>query len=178
MKSIISILIISAVLVSCQKSMKDEGPNPATEAFKRNSETVKKDIKNWQNETPDYSIFADGFYFYPTQFSTELDSVSLADAIEEDKQTLAMLDFELIGDLVLLPGVNADTKEVDGSVRYYGQWKVTKSATDSTEARSGVLDMYASYDFNDEGKVTNQVMYGDFSGLMGYLNKANDADGE
>jgi hypothetical protein len=174
MKSIIAILTISAVFFGCQKSAVDEGPDPATEAFNRNSETVKKDVQNWKNETPDYSIFADDIYFYPTHFNTEADSTSLADSMEEDKKTLAMLDFELLGELVLLPGVNAGTKEVDGSVRYYGQWKVTKSATDSTEERSGIVDTYASYDFNDEGKVTNAVMYADFSGLMRYLFEAKD----
>lgn len=174
MKSIIAILTISAVFFSCQKSAVDEGSDSATEAFNRNAETVKKEVQNWQNETPDYSIYADDIYFYATDFNAEVDSTSLADQMESDKKTLAFLDFEFLGELVLLPGVNADTKEVDGSVRFYGQWKVTKSATDSTKERSGILDSYASYDFNDDGKVTNQIMYADFSGLMRYLFEAKD----
>ena len=38
----------------------------------------------------------------------------------------AVYDAKLITDLRLLPGVNPETNEVDGSVRYYGQWRLQK----------------------------------------------------
>ena len=70
---------------------------------------------------------------------------------------------------VLLPGVNADTKEVDGSVRHYSEWEVTLPATDSTEAKSGTIKLYESFDFNEEGKIIYQQVYGDFTGLFMHL---------
>ncbi|MBG7631351.1 MAG: hypothetical protein IZT56_13100, partial [Bacteroidetes bacterium] len=71
--------------------------------------------------------------------------------------------------IVLLPGVDADTKLADGSVRYYSNWEITKTATDSTEAKSGILKMYESFDFDKDGKIIYQQTFGDFTGLMMHL---------
>ena len=71
--------------------------------------------------------------------------------------------------MVPAPGVNPETKQMDGSVRYYADWEVTKPATDSTAAKSGILKMYESFDFDAEGKIIYQQGYGDFTGLMTYL---------
>jgi spore coat protein CotH len=60
---------------------------------------------------------------------------------------------------------------VDGSVRYYGQWKVTKSATDSTEATSVVIPLYSSFDFDADGKLLYQQNYGDFTAAFTALNE-------
>ena len=70
---------------------------------------------------------------------------------------------------VFLPGVNSDTKIADGSVRYYSTWEISTKKTDSTEAKSGILKMYESYDFDADGKILYQQGYGDFTGLMMYL---------
>ena len=70
---------------------------------------------------------------------------------------------------VFLPGVNSLTKEVDGSVRIYSTWEISTAKTDSTEAKSGRLKMYESYDFDADGKILYQQGYGDFTGLMNYL---------
>jgi len=79
-------------------------------------------------------------------------------------------DFKILTDpIVLLPGVNSETKMTDGSVRHYSNWEVTLSATDSTEAKSGMIQLYESFDFNEEGKISSQVVYGDFTGLMMHL---------
>jgi hypothetical protein len=55
-------------------------------------------------------------------------------------------------------------------VRYYGQWEVTKSATDSTEASSVIIPIYASYDFDDDGKIRYQQTYGDMTAAFESLN--------
>ncbi len=91
--------------------------------------------------------------------------------IEWDKQMFATYDFNITTEPVnLLPGVNIDTKKMDGSVRFYVEWEITNTATDSTEAKSGNIQMYHAYVFNEEGKITLTLTYGDFGGLMGYLN--------
>lgn len=94
-----------------------------------------------------------------------------------NKETWAFLDFKLLADpVVLLPGVNADTKMSDGSVRYYGAWEVTRTVTDSTEAKSAVLRIYASYDFDADGKINNQQTYGDFTGIRNYINSKEEKE--
>ncbi|RLD24147.1 MAG: hypothetical protein DRI70_08560 [Bacteroidetes bacterium] len=75
-----------------------------------------------------------------------------------------------------MPGVDSETKKADGSVRHYLDWEVTLSATDSTEARSGMIHYYEYCVFNDEGKITNQGGYGDFGGLMERLHGDDDYD--
>jgi hypothetical protein len=61
-------------------------------------------------------------------------------------------------------------------VRYYGDWQITIPATDSTEARSGVIKYYESFDFDDDGKIIYQQGYGDYGGLFGYLHGGGDDD--
>lgn len=167
MKFILSIICLSILLVSCQQPQ----DNSAKEKFAKNSETVKAYLEGFQNENADYSSFADNFVSLGTGFGSQ-DSISLDQMKEWDKESWKMFDFKLLNDpLVLLPGVNSDTKELDGSVRYYGAWKVTVPETDSTEAKSGVLRIYESYDFDENGKILYQQGYGDFGGLMEYLMK-------
>ena len=62
--------------------------------------------------------------------------------MKNDKELWENYDFKLLTDPInLLPGVNADTRLPDGSVRHYSDWQVTLSATDSTEAKSGVIKL-------------------------------------
>ena len=127
------------------------------------------EIEGWENESLDYdAMYAEGAVFRPTSFGSS-DSMSLADVKKGNADMWAKLDFEMLTDVRLLPGVNPETKQPDGSVRYYGVWKVILPATDSTEERSGELKMYESFDFNEEGKIVYQQGYGDFGGLFEYL---------
>jgi len=152
--------------------------NSANEAFEKNSKTVLSVLEGFQNENLDYqAYYATDYVSLDTGFGAEKDSMSLDETIANDKQFMAMFDFKLLNDpVVLLPGVNAETKMADGSVRYYGNWEVTLPATDSTEAKSAVLKMYSSFDFNEEGKIRYEQGYGDFTGIMQYLMASDDND--
>ncbi|MGB0194878.1 MAG: hypothetical protein ACPF8Z_06715, partial [Schleiferiaceae bacterium] len=99
------------------------------------------------------------------------DSTNLEEFKANRPNWWAKYDAELLTELRLLPGVNPQTNEVDGSVRYYGQWKVTKSATDSTEATSVVIPLYSSFDFDADGKLLYQQNYGDFTAAFTALNE-------
>jgi hypothetical protein len=86
------------------------------------------------------------------------------------------MDFRKPENLVLLPGVNVETKKMDGSVRYYGDWTVTLPATDSTEEVSGIIRVYQSFDFNEDGKFALVQGYGDWGGMNNYFSGSGDDD--
>jgi len=172
MKFLYSILGLSLLFMACEAGV----DNSADEAFEKNSQTVMANMHNWQNETMDYSQYAADFVMRGTGYG-ESDSISLDDMMKMDKEFFAGYDFKIVSDSInLLPGVNAETKKADGSVRHYTDWEVTLSATDSTEAKSGVIKLYESFDFNEEGKIIFQQVYGDFGGLMGHLHGGGDHD--
>lgn len=166
MKVIYAILFLSILFVGCQP----KPDNSANEAFERNSKTVLANLEGWQNENLDYTMYATDFAMLETAFGADKDSINLDEMIVNDKQMWETFDFKLLtSPPVLLPGVNADTKIADGSVRHYSSWEVTLPATDSTEAKSGVIRLYDSFDFNAEGKIRYQQTYGDFGGIMNHL---------
>lgn len=171
MKSIIYYLIITLLLVGCQTKADDS----VNETFETNSKTALANLDGFINENLDYSMYADDFVLRQTAFGSEKDSLSLNEMIASDKELWGQYDFKILTKpTVLLPGVNPQTRKPDGSVRHYTDWEVTLTATDSTEARSGVIQLYESYDFNDEGKIIFQQAYGDFSGLMTYLHSGGE----
>ena len=168
MKQLIITLSFALLLLSSCKT--EEKDNAADMAFQKNSQTVLDNLKGWQNENLDYSMYADDFALLDTGFNAEKDSLSLDEMKAYDKQLWATYDFKLLTNPPnLLPGVDQDTKQPDGSVRHYSDWQVTLPATDSTEARTGVIHMYESFDFDEAGKIRYQQAYADFTGLMMYL---------
>jgi hypothetical protein len=160
-------LCLSIFIVGCQA----KPDNSANEAFEKNSKTVLSYLDGMQNEGLDYdAFFSNDFVLRGTSFGAK-DSFNLEQVKENDAEGWAKYDFEIITDpLVLLPGVSVETKKADGSVRYYASWKVTLSATDSTEAKSGVIKLYESFDFDNAGKIIYQQYYGDITGLFNSLN--------
>jgi len=167
MKRLMYPVILGLLIMGCAPEEKD---NSAEMAFQKNSETVQANLQGWQNENLDYSMYADDFAMLETTFGAEKDSISLEEMKSTDRQMWSVYDFKLLTSPPnLLPGVDQDTKAPDGSVRHYSDWEVTLPATDSTEAKSGVIRLYESFDFNDEGKIRYQQVYGDFTGLMTYL---------
>ena len=166
MKTYFTIFCITFLLISCESKV----DNSANETFEKNSKTVMTYLEGYQNESLDYSeLFADDFVMNDTHYGVATDSLSLSDVIANDKDSWANADFKIISEINLLPGVNAETKLADGSVRYYGDWEITIPANDSIPAKSGVLRLYESFDFNEEGKIIFQQYYGDFGGLQNHF---------
>ncbi len=169
MKIIYSMLCLALLMLGC----KEAPDNSVNELFEKNSQTALKSMLDWESETPDYSIYADNAVAYSTYFGAKKDSVMIHsdESKANDTDFLSKYDFKLLTNPpVFLPGVNPDTKLPDGSVRYYGAWEVTLPATDSTESKSGIIKLYESFDFDADGKILVQQGYGDYSGLMNYLN--------
>lgn len=166
------ILCTAILFVGCKdgtESNSDATTKAANDLFAKNSEIVMANIRGWEAENLDYSMYAEDFVMRETGFGAERDSLNLGEMKEFDRQIWDSYDFKVVSDIVLLPGVHRDSKEMDGSVRHYIDWEVTHPATDSTEARSGVIKLYESYDFDENGKISYQQVYGDFTGLMNHL---------
>ena len=146
--------------------------NSANELFEKNSKTVMSYIEGYVNEDFDHSAFYSPDIIFSSTGVGGQDSITLEQMIGFDKQNWEMFDFELVTDpIVLLPGVDGDTKLMDGSVRYYGTWKATLAATDSTEEKSVEVPIYESFDFDENGKVIQHVNYGDWGGMWNALMK-------
>lgn len=177
MKTIFTLLSLMLIFTACKTEQ--DGDNDQTDAvaaaFEANSKTVMANIKGWQAENLDYSMYADDFYMYDTAFAAEKDSISLEEMKAWDKQMWADFDFRLVSELTLLPGVERGGTTPDGSVRHYPLWEVIKPATDSTEARSGIISLYESFDFDENGKILRQQAYGDFTGLMMHLHAKEES---
>lgn len=177
MKFILIILAGVFLFVGCQP-VADSGESspaedPTKEIFERNSQTVLNYLEAWQNENVDHAaFFSEDFEEWGTGFGQN-DTTRFDDLAESDKGAWDRYDFELITDpLNILPGVNVDTKEFDGSVRYYGEWNIISPASDTTEEKSGTLRLYQAYVFNEEGKINLVLTYGDFTGINNYLNSS------
>jgi hypothetical protein len=173
MKIVMAFLCITALAIGCDSTGgQEEYPetDPGQVAFEQNSKTVLEELEAWQNESVDYDKFyAEDYSAWSTGFG-DTDTTNLEQMKEWDKTMFETYDFKIVTSPVnLLPGVDIDTKEIDGSVRLYSEWEVTRSATDTTEAKIGNIRMYHTYVFNEEGKITLSLAYGDFGGLMTYL---------
>ena len=161
MKSLLAIIGIGIFIVGCQAPV----DNSAQETFEKNSATVLEYLQAWEKESLDFDkYFAENAWVRPTSVGS-VDSMSRAEMIANDKQNWESLDFAIPSDIVFLPGVNTNTKQMDGSVRYYGVWTMTVPATDSTKAVSVEIDMYESYDFDENGKIVLLQSYADWGGM-------------
>ncbi len=163
-------LCLAILLIGCKAETESKAESSADQAFEQNSKTVLTNLKGFQNENVDYSMYAKDFRLLETGFGAEKDSLSLDDMMASDKGMWEMFDFKMLTNPpVLLPGVNPATGMPDGSVRHYSEWEVTRPATDSTGAQSGHIKLYESFDFDADGKILVQQVYGDFTGLMMHL---------
>jgi hypothetical protein len=160
------------VLASCTPPS-DAGHSSSNGVFTRNCETAMALIQDFDNE--DLSAvkahFADSAVWLPTALGMT-DTANLGDKVERWEKAWAEYDFNLASEEVrLLPGVNSETKQADGSVRVYFDWDLVRSATDSTEEKTVTVAYYESWDFNADGKIWLTQVYGDETAAMAALNE-------
>ncbi len=143
----------------------------ADEMYAKNEATIMHLLDAYQSGNVDYSMYyADSAMFPGTGFKEDT-VYNLESMMARDKEFLSAYSLELMKDssLIVLPGVDRYTKKPDGSVRYYGTWKVTRKASDSLPEKSAMFHMYETMSFNADGKITSQSSYGDFSGFWQYM---------
>ena len=167
MRKILAVVAVSAAFVACEAPQET---TPVTSVFETNCETIRTVVDNLQNEVADFQYYSEDFVGAQTRFNSTGDSTRLEEFKTNRLTWFETFDAELTTPLRLLAGVNTETNQADGSVRYYGKWNITKTATDSTEAKSVLIPLYVSFDFDEEGKILFQQNYGDFTAAFNSLN--------
>ena len=159
------------LLASCSGNVADQSEADAQQLFERNAATARQLVLDFDAES-DAALthFADSAVWTPTRYG-RTDTIPLEEAWAGWKRMWAAYDLELLSDLVFLPGVDPETKAPDGSVRIYFDWRYTKPATDSTEARTADLSLYEAWDFNADGKIWMTQLYGDVGAMLADLNR-------
>jgi len=74
----------------------------------------------------------------------------------------AKYDFSFSDSIVFLPGVNVETKEIDGSVRFYCDFSVKNTENEKTVT----LPIYQSYDFDSDGRFIYLQYFGDLNAAI------------
>ena len=167
MKLQYTLIFLFGLLYSCQSKVE---ATSSDDAFERNSATVMDYLNGYQKEQLDYdALYSENAIMLNTRLGAVNDSISIADIKLMDKEGWDMYDYKILGEIYLLPGVNTETKKADGSVRYYGTWRTTKAATDSTEAIQTDVRLYESFDFDEAGKILYQQFYGDLTASSNIL---------
>jgi len=147
---------------------------PASDAsatFEANAATIAQVFADFEAESDDFfTHFNEDAIWRGTGLNAP-DTVTLEQVTAKYQAAWAKYDYELISPTNFLPGVNPQTKAVDGSVRGYFEWNISKAGTDSTEARSVRVKVYESFDFNPSGEIIYTQVYGNLAAGYAYLEK-------
>lgn len=164
MKQFIFFFIISCTLYCCKQTVIRESNSQSSEAktlYEKNLATLQKGISAFENENingwaetvADTTIWNAAAYASSPAGKADWKKYLITYFADWDSIKLNYPDF--------LPGIDSATHEFDGSVRYYGIWNgVHKSGVRTS------VNMYATYDFNTEGKIVNASEFFDVGGLM------------
>ena len=126
--------------------------------FEKNCETVISYEAAFCEENIDYERFYSDKAIIKGTLLGDKDSMYVADRKLAHQELWQKYDFSM-SPLDPLPGVNPETKEMDGSVRMYFDCTITLTET----GKSVTIPMYNSFDFDNEGKILFLQYYGDFT---------------
>lgn len=165
MKTLTLALCVFILVMGCNPSSTHTGSgiNPETKVIYEKNLVVLKAMNNaFENEQLDeWSNFvADSARWNPAGYgalpSTKEQWVATLTGYVADWDSIRLMNANY------LPGLDQDTKEFDGSVRFYGLWVGRHKSGLETS-----VNYYATADFNSEGKV---VVYSEFFDVGGLLN--------
>ena len=162
MKNLI-ILFSAALLFSCNSQNETKKTSEgADQKFLTNCSTVQGYLDDFVNESIDYKkYFNDTCKIRGTYFNSE-GPMSVDDRVSAHKQMWAKYDFAISDSINFLPGVSPETKEMDGSVRFYFDWTVNNTLS----GKSITLPIYMSFDFDNDGKINFYQFFGDISSAI------------
>ena len=142
-------------LVSCGTTPSDQNPG-----YGQNMASMKAMFDGFQNKSIDPTLFAEDFVDVGTGFQEE--DRNKEEAMQQWKMMTRVMDAELVN-AIYLPGIDTLSQQLDGSVRYYGQWNMTMGEAAQT------LKAYGSMEFNDSGNITSFAHYADWTATFGAL---------
>ena len=144
---------------SCNSNVSDEVSNDNfSKIFEENSNTVIAYEEAFCKENIDYEKFYSEKAVIKGTILGDKDSLFVADRKVAHQELWQKYDFSM-SPLDPLPGVNLETKKMDGSVRMYFDITITLSEN----GNSVTIPMYNSFDFDDQGKILYLQYYGDFT---------------
>ena len=154
------LLTIFALLSSCKSDVNVQFDiTDVNQKFLDNCETVQSYLDDFVNESIDYKkYFNDTCKIRGTSFNSE-GPMTVEDRMSRHKKLFPKYDFAISDSINFLPGVNAETKQVDGSVRFYFNWTIINSEN----SKSVTIPLYMSFDFDENGKFIFQQHFGDIS---------------
>jgi hypothetical protein len=126
--------------------------------YEKNCETVLAYENAFCQENIDYEKFYSEKAIIKGTMLGDKDSMFVADRKIAHQELWKKYDFSM-SPLDPLPGVNPETKKMDGSVRMY--FDITITLTEN--GNFVTMPMYNSFDFDDEGKILYLQYYGDFT---------------
>ena len=159
MKKTIYILSVVIFASSCNSEVSIElTNNNVSKIFEENCETVIAYEEAFCQENINYEKFYSENAIIKGTILGDKDSMFVADRKVAHQELWKKYDFSM-SPLDPLPGVNMETKKMDGSVRMYFDITITLSEN----GKSVTIPMYNSFDFDDEGKILFLQYYGDFT---------------
>jgi hypothetical protein len=166
MKKLLFASIVMFLVLACNDKEKTEVDSSKKNAemkdlYEKNLASLKSGIAAFEKEDIEgwAAMVADSAKWNSPAYG---DSVSTKAHWKETlKYYLDNWDNLKLNNANFLPGIDSSTHELDGSVRYYGQWDAVH--------KSGVVthvSFYGTYDFNKDNKVTSGSDFFDVGGLM------------
>ena len=161
-----SYVLMLFLFLSCQNNDKVQSEKEdLNQTFKNNCQTVQSYLDDFVNENVDYKkYYNDTCEIRGTSFNST-GSMSVEDRISTHKKMWSKYDFKVSDSIEYLPGVNANTKQMDGSVRFYFDWTTTNTENN----KSITIPLYMSFDFDQEGKFVYLQYFGDISSALSSL---------
>jgi len=159
MKKTIYLLTVLIFTIACNTEVPVETTNDnIAKIFARNCEIVKAYETAFCEENIDYEKFYSEKAVIKGTILGDKDSMNVADRKVAHQELWQKYDFSM-STLDPLPGVNPETKKMDGSVRMYFDITITLTENGNTVT----IPMYNSFDFDDNGKILYLQYYGDFT---------------
>ena len=157
---------VMAVLAACGSA------NPNSMTFVGNAQTVERVFRAFEAEdsTAFWAEFAETAVWHGT-------GVNAPTTLTRDRmgevygKFWAEFDYEIVGDLHFLPGVNPETQLPNGSVNGTFLWEVSRTSEDG-ERRAVQLWIYESFDFNDDGQIVFTQVFSDLASAYRQLREA------
>ena len=158
MKNLLKLTLISTLLIvaSCNAPV-NSNPDFETNVELAKSFMIAHGADDIATQT---DLLHDDLLWQPPMYGSE--QYGKTEHIEAMKMYQSMFDDILYTADNWLPGVNAETGELDGSVRTYGHWSGTHSI--SGKSFKGLWYHYLTFDAN--GKIIEGGDFGDATGLV------------